>query len=378
MNPVAGVLEPVESGCASRAAAAAPTPRRLTGLQVERLNVDDDRHCLDWARLLDADPEATIFHEPGWSRAARSAFGHPLHTLAVRRGGRLTGILPLVEIRSRLFGHRLISLPYATGGGILATDGESSAALAQAAESLAAHCRAAVVELRSRRVLAGRWRTVDRHVEFVRELPSAAGAVEAMLPRKARAAARQAREREGLRVRHADCDLALVWGLYSRSMRRLGSINYPRRFFFELAAAFSKRLWVTTVWKGRQPVGGVLSFIDRATIRPYFAGFDERLRCTGSANWLYLALMQRAAEAGLRYFDFGRTRADNHGSIEFKRNQGFEQHPLAYQVYMLPGRPPLDLSPGNPRFALARRLWTRLPLALTRPLGAWLARSIPG
>ena len=43
-----------------------------------------------------------------------------------------------------------------------------------------------------------------------------------------------------------------------------------------------------------------------------------------------------------------------------------------------PGRDLPDLTPGNPRFRLAQWTWKRLPLAFTRPLGAWLSASIPG
>jgi hypothetical protein len=105
---------------------------------------------------------------------------------------------------------------------------------------------------------------------------------------------------------------------------------------------------------------------------------DERIRCTGATNLLYLAVMERAVECGLRWFDFGRSRRDNAGPYAFKQNQGFEPRILGYQRYVPPGCRAPDLTPGNPRFGLARRVWPRLPLVLTSRVGAWLSRSIPG
>jgi len=155
-------------------------------------------------------------------------------------------------------------------------------------------------------------------------------------------------------------------------------LAYPERFFRALADRLGSRAWVTTVWRGEQPVAGVMSFVFGDTVMPYFAGMDERLRCTGSANLVYLAVMERAAACGLRRFDFGRSRRDNAGPYTFKRNQGFEPQALGYQRYVPLGRRAPDLTPSNPRFALARRVWRRLPVSVTSRLGGWLARSIPG
>jgi hypothetical protein len=105
---------------------------------------------------------------------------------------------------------------------------------------------------------------------------------------------------------------------------------------------------------------------------------DERLRCMGSTNLLYMATMERAVRCGLHWFDFGRSRRDNPGPYAFKRNQGFEPRVLGYQRYVPPGRSAPDLTPGNPRFGLARRIWPSLPLVATSRLGAWLSKSVPG
>lgn len=332
-----------------------------------------------WVTLAAEMSDATVFHEPGWFDAVQATFGHRIHTLVAKdAGGRVVGILPLVEVRSCIAGTRLISAAYGTSGGLLSRNVAASRALIRETERFASSIRANMVELRSRDCAADGWQSDSRHVEFVRDLPTCKTDAETWLPRKARSAARQAIEREGLTVHHDRADLDLVWNLYSRSMRRLGSINYPRRFFHNLADRFGDRLWVTTVRRGPRTVAGVLSFRDRNAIRPYFAGLDERLRCTGCANLLYRSVMERALEHGLTTFDFGRTRRDNRGAFEFKENQGFTPRPIEYRRFVPGCIPVIDISPSNPRIAAARRLWTHLPLFLTRPLGAWLSRAIPG
>lgn len=374
-----------------RQAAIAPVPAEPTirnessAVAVRVVSAVDDGVRAAWREFCDSGPEATVFHRPEWFDAVARALGHETHLLVAESpiagssGGReLVGLLPLTDVRSCLTGRRLISAAYGTSGGVVARDAAVARRLVESAEDLALRLAASLVEIRSPAEYAADWHVDRRYVEFARDLPADLADLDAWLPRKARAAARQAREREGLIVRHAAADLDLVWDLYSRSMRRLGSINYPRSFFHELARTLGPRLWTTTVWRGPRPVAGVVSISDRETIRPYFSGLDERLRCTGCANYLYRAVVERAVAERHTRFDFGRTRRDNTGAFEFKKNQGFAPRPVEYRRFVPPGRKPVDVSPSNPRFSLARRIWPRMPLALTRPLGAWLARSIPG
>ena len=46
----------------------------------------------------------TFFHRAGWRRVIARAYGHGTPSLLVRRGGEIRGVLPLVHLRSRLFG----------------------------------------------------------------------------------------------------------------------------------------------------------------------------------------------------------------------------------------------------------------------------------
>ena len=331
-----------------------------------------------WADYAGRAQNATLFHHPDWCDSIADAFGHRARHLLAYRGQRVVGALPLFEVSGWLAGRMLISVPYATLGGVLADDAAALQGLASAARELADRCGAQALELRSEAADIPGMITDERYVNFSRELPTSLEELETFLPRKARAAARQGRQREGLTVEHDPERLPLVWDLYARSMRRLASINYPYRFFRTLADRFGPNAWVTVVWREKQPVAGLLSFAFRDTVYPYFVGVDERIRCTGAMNLLYLNVMERAVREGLRRFDFGRSRKDNPGSYRFKENQGFVPRTLGYQRYVPAGRTPPDLTPSNPRFSLARRIWPRLPLGLTKPLGAWLSKTIPG
>ncbi len=331
-----------------------------------------------WAAYVDANHTASLFHHPDWCAAVARVFGHrALHLMAVR-AGRVVGVLPLMEVNSWIGGRLHVSVPYGTYGGIVADDQDAVDALATAAARQARRRRARVLDLRSATAMVSDFEPVEGYLSFARDLPLHPNDVPAFLPKRARAAARHARDRDGVTIRHDNAQARVVWDLYCRSMRRIASVTYPYRFFADLIARLGRRAWVSVAYLDERPVAGTISFVFRDTVMPYILGADERITCNGAANLLYWSVMERAVRAGIHRFDYGRSRADNRGAVGFKKNQGFEGRPLGYQRYVPPGQCAPDLKPSNPRFALVRRVWRRLPLPVSSTLGGWLARSIPG
>lgn len=331
-----------------------------------------------YAAFVRAHPDATLFHSLAWCDAVADSFPHqPLHLIA-RRDEQVVGALPLFLVKSRLAGRIMVSVPYGVEGGILASDDATSAALLAWARDLAVEHRCCAIELRSRHAAIPDSPVDDRYVTFERELPDRAEDVPDWLPRKARAAARQGRDKHGLVADFGDHLLPEVWKLYARSMRRLASITYPLRFLNRLCSATPHRHGVCVVRHQGRPVAGLVTFFFRNRVMPYFVGMTDDARRYSAANYLYFITTQRAVEAGFRIFDFGRTRRGNQGSFDFKRFHGFEPTPLAYQRISLDSKAAPRLCPTDRRFALARRLWPLLPLRLTTWLGSALSRDIPG
>jgi FemAB-related protein (PEP-CTERM system-associated) len=341
------------------------------------LPADADAHA-EWDRYVHAHADGTLFHTLAWRDAVRETFGHEDFYWTAVREGRIVGLLPIFLVKSRIAGRMLVSVPYAVGGGILADDPSVAETLFSQARRTAEEKRCRLIDFRSERAVLADVRRIDRYVGFRRRLPVSVEEVLAWLPRKARAAARNAREKYGLTVSHDDQHLREVWRLYTLSMRRLGSLNYPFRFFERLIALTPGKHWTSMVrWNGRT-VAGLVTFLFRDRVMPYFVGTTAQAHRCSAANYLYLTTMERGIEQGFRVFDFGRTRRDNTGSYDFKRFHGFEPQPLGYQCHSMTARPPADFSPSNPVFRLARRIWPYLPLSCTRVLGARLARQLPG
>src|SRR4051812_12129775 len=101
-----------------------------------------------WEAFVEAAPDATFFHRAGWARVIAKAYGHPTYFRYAMRGGRIVGVLPLVHVKSPLFGNALISTGFCTFGGIAAADPVAALALARDAAELGKTLGVDHVELR--------------------------------------------------------------------------------------------------------------------------------------------------------------------------------------------------------------------------------------
>ncbi len=223
-----------------------------------------------WDSYVDSHPGATVFHMMAWSRAVRRAYRHePLHLIAWA-GDRIVGILPLFLVKSIFVGRVLVSVPYTTYGGILADSDEVAKLLLAATEEISAEKGAEYLELRHRDPNALGLPEIDRYDTFRRQLPEEPRDILPSVPRKTRAAASK-----GLKLLDTSFGrdlLDTVYELYACALRRLGSPNYRRRFFRELQNTYGDDCVCLVVRDQGKPVAGVIRYIFRHEIVPYFSG----------------------------------------------------------------------------------------------------------
>jgi FemAB-related protein (PEP-CTERM system-associated) len=301
-------------------------------------------------------------------------FGHATHYLLAERAGTIIGVLPLAEVKSLLFGHALVSLPFAAHAGVAAISQEAVAPLHAAAEALAGFLGVDHLELRNRTRREPGWPQQDLYVNFRREISADHDANLRAIPRKQRAMVRKAIQR-GLQSA-VETDAHRFFDLYADNVQRHGTPALPRRYFERLLAAFGADCEVLIVsTPAGQPVSGVLSFWFRDEVLPYYAGDVPAARELAANDFKYWELMRRAAERGVRVFDYGRSKRGS-GSYDFKRNWGFEPEPLAYEYALLARAGVPQLNPLNPRYRALIGLWQRLPRRVANALGPRIVRGL--
>jgi hypothetical protein len=125
---------------------------KMRGVAVNSIDVSELRSGEEenWNRYVNASPSATFFHLVEWRTIIEKVLGRQCFYLAARRGGQISGVLPISRVRSRLFGDCLVSLPLAVYGGICADDQDSNNGLLQAGSDQANRLGVKYLELRNR------------------------------------------------------------------------------------------------------------------------------------------------------------------------------------------------------------------------------------
>src|SRR2546426_3132659 len=106
-----------------------------------------------------------------------NVLGHEcLYTIACGDAGAWRGILPLVRVRSPLFGDYLVSLPFLNAGGPVGSP-DAMATLAEHAAALARQLGVDLLELRTRHVVSSELRLSQRKLTVRLELPDSPAAL---------------------------------------------------------------------------------------------------------------------------------------------------------------------------------------------------------
>jgi FemAB-related protein (PEP-CTERM system-associated) len=333
-----------------------------------------------WDRFVAAHPGATFFHRAAWADVIRRAFGHRPYYMLTERDGAITGVLPLVHVRSLLFGDALISVPFCVYGGPLATDAASMAALLDAARALMRDVGVKVLELRFRDPPDPAWvdpdpwpGRPDLYVTFRQPISADDEANMKAIPRKQRAMVRKGLDR-GLRST-VDANVDRLHAVYAESVRNLGTPVFSRRYFRLLAEVFADCLDVVTVHDGGTPIAAVMNFYDRDEVLPYYGGGTALARERYGNDFMYWEVMRRAAARGCRMFDYGRSKIGT-GSYAFKKNWGFTPAPLHYRFHLAAGASIPDINPLNPKYRMFIAAWKRLPLPVANAVGPRIVRGL--
>jgi FemAB-related protein (PEP-CTERM system-associated) len=338
---------------------------------VRSLAPDDE---LRWDDFVERCPEATFFHKSAWKRVIETSFGHRTHYLLAERGAEIAGVLPLAEVKSFLFGHALVSLPFCAYGGVAAVETEAVAALHAAARDLGRQLGAGHLELRDRTVRERDWPRQDLYVTFRRPILPEVEANLVAIPRKQRAMVRKGIE--GRLASRIDADVDTFFALYADNMHRQGTPPLPKRYFQALRDAFGGDCEVlTVVAPGGEALSSVLSFYFRDEVLPYYAGDVAAARDLAANDFKYWELMRRGCERGYRVFDYGRSKRGT-GAFDFKKHWGFEPTPLAYEYCLYRTERIPEHNPLNPKYRLLIALWRRLPIAVANALGPHVVKSL--
>jgi FemAB-related protein (PEP-CTERM system-associated) len=287
----------------------------------------------------------------------------------------MTGILPIVQVKSPLFGNIACSLPFVNYGGPCADSDEIERALVDAARPVADAWRVDYLELRTRRQL-GSLPTAQHKVSMTLDLDPNPD----VLFKKFTTAHRQdirGGYKKGLTARIGGLELLSdFYAVLSESWRDLGTPIYSLSYLQTVARTFPDITRLCVVYAGQEPAAASLDMLAGETAEGLWLGSRAKFRRQYAGYVLYWELIKNACERGLKKFHLGRSTAQS-GAEVFKKKWNAYPIQLYWQYVLRTRREIPQLNVDNPKYQLAIRAWQKLPVPVTQVIGPLIARSIP-
>lgn len=331
-------------------------------------------HAEEWDSFGRAQLGWTAFHRFAWREVITKVHGRDCPYLCARDShGTLRGILPLVRLKSAVFGHYLVSMPYLNYGGPLGDDAAIKA-LCDYADAMAKREQVKLLELRSARELPVDLPVSHRKITVVLPLEGTPDAVFGKFKAKLRSQVRRP-AKEGVTIKMGADQVDAFYEVFAEHMRDLGTPAQPREFFRAIARAFGDDVWFATAWLEGKPIACGAGFRWGTEFEITWASSLRAYNKVSANMGLYWALIERCAQEGFTRFNFGRCTPGS-ATHTFKAQWGALDEPLWWYA----GRGMAEAgtpSPDSAKFKLAVRAWQKLPRAVTDLIGPLVVKNIP-
>jgi len=316
----------------------------------------------------------SVFHTLFYKKFIEEAFNCKYTFLAVDDEG-IKIILPVVGIKSKLFGNKIISSAYLEYGGF-AGDENYVGGLVDFINENYSNC--GYLEIRGGTekfdgVLPSKLIKKNLYKRFVLELKSEEETWRGIQKWKRKAVKKALRNVEVKEVPFSDLDG--FYNLYCRNMRQFGSPPYAKKYF----VSFYKNI----VGEGLGKIYGayfqnkiaaaLLGFCYQDRVHIVIAVSDpkhQNIRPNDAVHWEFI---KWACKNDYKYFDFGRVREES-GQFEYKRKWGPELKELPSYFLLWKAKEIPIVDPDSYGFLV--KLWRKAPLWATKLAGHRLRKEL--
>ena len=287
----------------------------------------------EWDQYLLLHGNASVFHSSHWAQVMQASYGHRPHLLAWMEGGNPRALLPLLEVRSLVKGHRGISLPFSDEGGMLCFEDEDGRRLWQQASELGRECGWRYLEVRGPLPCQAEAPAKATFIGHEADLSSGEAAVFENFESSVRRAVRKA-EKSGLTVRVTRTLDAMgnFYRLHCATRRKHGVPPQSPAFFENIhehviRAGFG--FMVEALHGGATVAAGVFLHFGGCGIYKFGASDESRLPLRANDRVMWEG-MKQCVELGCQKFLMGRTDLANAGLRRFKRGFGAREYEIRY------------------------------------------------
>ncbi|RKX19033.1 MAG: FemAB family PEP-CTERM system-associated protein [Candidatus Zixiibacteriota bacterium] len=329
-----------------------------------------------WDNYVTAHKDSTLYHLFAWGNVMEEAFGHKKLYLGAYLYNKLVGILPLILVKSKLFGSCLTSMPFLNYGGVCTNHKEAVKLLYVKAVELAKANNVDYLEIRNlQKPSTTVYKTKLEKATFILALCDNEKDMLKVFRKQTRNRIRKA-EKYGLRVENGACLSDDFYEAFSVAMKEHGTPVLGQKFFRTVLKYFGEMTGFYVAYKDKHIIGSKLTISFKDTVYQIWGGYPQKYRYLQANYLLSWEVVKQAIKKKYRYCDFGRSNISS-GPADFKRYFGCEQHQLYWEYPYLPSGKIPGLNPQNKKFRVAISIWKKLPLGVTRLVGPVISKKLP-
>ena len=290
--------------------------------------VEDPR----WDQFVIDHPFGWICHLSGWKQVLEKSFRHMkgYYFALVDEDNRITAGLPIYEVKSKLTGNRLVSIPFATLCDPLISKQEDMNMLFQPIFELLKKLKSKYIKIGTlfshALIQNNTFGVVDFYKHHYLPLNSS---LEQLKKKFHRTCVRQRITRaaeSNLKIKRGEdeSDLSCFYQIYIQTRKRVGRPVQPYRFFRSVWDTFNPSNMITLLLaeNDEKTIAGLILFKFKDRVSAEFSASDETYKDVSPNHYLFWEAIQLAHKEGYKVFDFGRTTPKNKGLMDFKRRWG--------------------------------------------------------
>jgi len=337
---------------------------------------------MEVAEVANANVENLIYHTNEYQQFIEEAFGCNYKFFRSDDG---KTVLPLVEVKSKIFGNKIISTAYLEYGGFFGEccKNNVSEILDKISKEYKENnnyleIRGATEEIDG--VLSNYPEVIKKNLykRFVLHLDGGEEEVWRGIQKWKKKAVRKALKSVDVKEIPFS-DLEEFYSLYCQNMRQFGSPPYSQKYF----QSFYKHLVSNGLGKiygayhkdNGKLIAALLGFCYGNRTHILIAVSDDKsqqFRPNDATHWTFI---KWACQNSYKVFDFGRVREES-GQFEFKRKWGAELKELPSYFILWKGKNIPLVDPSSKQYQLMLKLWKQTPLVFTKLIGPKLRKGL--
>jgi len=324
--------------------------------------------------------EHLIFHTLEYQKFIQEAFGCKYLLSAAIEGEEIKAVLPIVKIKSKLLGSKIISSAYLEYGGPAGDEKFVCGMIDSLKKSEGLSREYDYLEIRGGLekfdvVLSSKLVKKDLYKRFVLELSDEEETWRSIQKSKRKAIKKAMKNVEVKEIQFSDVDE--LYSLYCRNMHRFGSPPYAKKYF----ESFYKNLVdvglanVFGAYINGKLVSALLGFTYQDRVHILIAVSDPKYMEYRPSDAMHWTFIKWACNNGFKWFDFGRVREES-GQFEYKRKWGptMMDLPSYFLLWNVDEVPVVD--PTSSKYKLFLKLWRFMPLWFTKLVGHRLRKGL--